>query len=123
MKAAVLHGFGDLRVEEVPDPHPGPDDVVIEVVCVQPSVTECMLIAGDDIAMHAALVRRLERGPTQFGGHEFAGVVRVSPAIAAPSWHPTNVSPYCPYPIPFNAFCSIISYCGLRTAGLPVRGA
>jgi threonine dehydrogenase-like Zn-dependent dehydrogenase len=76
MKAAVLHGFGDLRVEEVPDPRPGPDDVVIEVTCVQPSVTECMLIAGDDIAMHAALVRRLERGPTQFGGHEFAGVVR-----------------------------------------------
>lgn len=76
MKAAVLHGFGDLRVEEVPDPHPGPDDVVIDVTCVQPSVTECMLIAGDDIAMHAALVRRLAEGPTPFGGHEFAGVVR-----------------------------------------------
>src|SRR5258706_15890065 len=76
MKAAVLHGFGDLRVEEVPDPRPGPDDVVIDVTCVQPSVTESMLIAGDDIAMHAALVRRLAQGPTRFGGHEFAGVVR-----------------------------------------------
>jgi L-iditol 2-dehydrogenase len=76
VKAAVLHGFGDLRVEEVPDPRPGPHDVVIDVIRVQPSVTECMLIAGDDIAMHAALLRRLAGGPTRFGGHEFAGVVR-----------------------------------------------
>ena len=36
MRAAMLYGFGDLRVEEVPDPVPGPDDVVIDVACVQP---------------------------------------------------------------------------------------
>jgi threonine dehydrogenase-like Zn-dependent dehydrogenase len=75
MRAAVLHGFGDLRIEEVPDPVPGPDEVVIDVACVQPSVTECMLIAGDDVAMHDVLARRLAAGPTRFGGHEFAGVV------------------------------------------------
>jgi threonine dehydrogenase-like Zn-dependent dehydrogenase len=76
MRAAVLHGFGDLRIEQVPDPTPGLDDVVVEVVCVQPSVTECMLIAGDDVAMHAVLAQRLAAGPTRFGGHEFAGLVR-----------------------------------------------
>jgi threonine dehydrogenase-like Zn-dependent dehydrogenase len=75
MRTAVLHGFGDLRVEDVPDPAPGPDDVVIDVARVQPSVTECMLIAGDDVAMHTVLRERLATGPTRFGGHEFAGVV------------------------------------------------
>jgi threonine dehydrogenase-like Zn-dependent dehydrogenase len=75
MRAAVLHGFGDLRIQEVPDPVPGPDEVVIDVACVQPSVTECMLINGDDVAMHAVLAERLAAGPTRFGGHEFAGVV------------------------------------------------
>src|SRR5258706_4002678 len=76
MRAAVLHGFGDLRIEEVPDRTPGRHDVVVDVVCVQRSVTECMLIAGDDVAMHAVLAQRLAAGPTRFGGHEFAGLVR-----------------------------------------------
>lgn len=76
MRAAVLHGFGDLRVEEVPDPRPGPDDVVIDVACVQPSVTECMLIAGEPVSLHARLAEALAGGPVRFGGHEFCGVVR-----------------------------------------------
>lgn len=75
MKAAVLHGFDDLRVEDLPDPVCGPDDVVIEVRCVQISVTECMLMSGDDVALHESLADRLARGPVQFAGHEFAGVV------------------------------------------------
>jgi threonine dehydrogenase-like Zn-dependent dehydrogenase len=75
MRALVLHGFGDAAVEEVPDPVPGPDEVVIDVTCVQPSVTECMLMAGDPVAMHDVLTARLAAGPARFGGHEFAGVV------------------------------------------------
>lgn len=75
MRAALLHGFGDLRVEDVPDPAPGPTDVVVAVDCVQPSVTECMLIAGDDVALHEHLRDRLRAGPVPFGGHEFAGTV------------------------------------------------
>ena len=47
MRAALLYGFGDLRVEEVPDPVPAPDEVIVDVSCVQPSVTECALIAGE----------------------------------------------------------------------------
>ncbi|MFC0865855.1 zinc-binding dehydrogenase [Sphaerimonospora cavernae] len=76
MRAAVLHGFGDLRVEEVPDPVPGPTDVVIDVARVQPSVTECMLIAGEPVALHGRLADALAAGPARFGGHEFCGVVR-----------------------------------------------
>ncbi|WP_327001188.1 alcohol dehydrogenase catalytic domain-containing protein [Dactylosporangium sp. NBC_01737] len=75
MRALVLHGFGDTTIEEVPDPVPGPDEVVIDVACVQPSVTECMLIAGDPVAMHDVLTARLAAGPTRFGGHEFAGTI------------------------------------------------
>ncbi|WP_432993685.1 zinc-dependent alcohol dehydrogenase [Dactylosporangium sp. CA-233914] len=75
MRALVLRGFGDAAVEEVPDPVPGPGEVVIDVACVQPSVTECMLLAGEPVAMHTVLAARLAAGPTRFGGHEFAGVV------------------------------------------------
>lgn len=76
MRAVVLHDFGDLRIEEVPDPRPGPEDVVVDVACVQPSVTECMLIAGEPVALHARLAEALAAGPVHFGGHEFSGVVR-----------------------------------------------
>ncbi|WP_433061788.1 zinc-dependent alcohol dehydrogenase [Dactylosporangium sp. CS-033363] len=75
MRALVLRGFGDAAVEEVPDPVPGPGEVVVDVSCVQPSVTECMLLAGEPIAMHTVLAARLAAGPTRFGGHEFAGVI------------------------------------------------
>lgn len=75
MLAGRLHEFGDLRVEEVPDPAVGREDVLIDVACVQPSVTEAMLIAGERIALHEHLAARLRDGPVAFGGHEFAGVV------------------------------------------------
>lgn len=75
MRAALLRGFGDLAVVDVPDPRPGPTDVVLEVACVQPSVTECALIAGEPVSLHDQLSAALKRGPVQFGGHEFCGVV------------------------------------------------
>ncbi|GIJ54610.1 zinc-dependent alcohol dehydrogenase [Virgisporangium aurantiacum] len=75
MRAAVLHGFGKLVVDEVADPVPRPDEVVVDVTCVQPSVTECGLVLGEPIAMHAQLARALADGPVRFGGHEFCGVV------------------------------------------------
>src|SRR4051794_3614746 len=75
MRALVLRKFGDVVIEDVPDPRPGPDEVVIDVACVQPSVTECMLISGEPVAMHGALASTLAAGPTRFGGHEFCGFV------------------------------------------------
>jgi threonine dehydrogenase-like Zn-dependent dehydrogenase len=83
MRALVLRKFGDVAIEEVPDPRPGPDEVVIDVACVQPSVTECMLIAGEPVALHRMLASTLASGPTRFGGHEFCGIVReVGSAVA-----------------------------------------
>ncbi|GAA2643159.1 2,3-butanediol dehydrogenase [Dactylosporangium fulvum] len=76
MRALVMRGFGDVAVEEVPDPVPGPGEVVIDVACVQPSVTECMLLAGEPVAMHAVLAARLAEGLARFGGDEFAVVIR-----------------------------------------------
>jgi threonine dehydrogenase-like Zn-dependent dehydrogenase len=76
VRAALLEELGRLTMAELPDPDCGPGDVIIEVRCVQPSVTECMLIAGDDVAFHDLLARQLAAGPVAFGGHEFSGVVR-----------------------------------------------
>ena len=33
-RAAVLYGKGDLRVEEIPVPEPGPREVLVEVAAV-----------------------------------------------------------------------------------------
>lgn len=86
MRAAVLYGFGDLRMEDVAAPEPGPGEVVVDVSCVQPSVTECMLIAGEPVAQHSHLAAALARGPVRFGGHEFCGVVAgVGPGVAGVS--------------------------------------
>lgn len=86
MKAAMLYGFGDLRLDDLPDPECGPREVVIDVRCVQLSVTECMLIAGDGVALHDSLATRLQEGPVQFGGHEFAGVVSAVGNEVSQTW-------------------------------------
>lgn len=67
MRAQVFHGPGDLRLEDVPVPEPGPGEVVLRI--------EAALTCGTD-------VKTLRRGhpvmiptvPTVFG-HEFAGTV------------------------------------------------
>ncbi|MGJ3507211.1 zinc-dependent alcohol dehydrogenase [Enemella sp. A6] len=75
MLAARLHSFGDLRMEDVPSPAVGPDEVRIGVAAVQSSVTEALLAMGEPITLHDHLAKRLAAGPVLFGGHEFAGVV------------------------------------------------
>ena len=64
MKAAILHAPGDLRVEEVPVPEIGSDDVLIRVMAAG--------ICGSDIG------RVMVTGTYSFPcipGHEFAGQV------------------------------------------------
>lgn len=71
MKAAVLHAPGDLRVEDVPVPEIGPNDVLIEVKAAG--------ICGSDIGR--VMVTGTYRFPT-IPGHEFAGrVERVGDAV------------------------------------------
>lgn len=67
MRALILHGAGDLRLEDVPDPVAGPGEIVIEVTAALTCATDAkMLTAGS----HPAL------GPLPAPlGHEVAGVV------------------------------------------------
>ena len=65
MRAARFHGPGDLRIEDVPDPRPGPGDVLVQV--------ELALTDGTDLKTfrrgHPLLLSEL---PSPFG-HEFCG--------------------------------------------------
>jgi L-iditol 2-dehydrogenase len=71
MTAAVLHAAGDLRVERVPVPWPGPKDVLIRVGACG--------ICGSDVP------RVMTKGTYSFPlipGHEFAGtIVRKGPRV------------------------------------------
>ena len=67
MKAQVFHGPGDLRLEDVPVPPPGPGEVTLKI--------EAALTCGTDVKTlrrgHPVMIPHL---PTVFG-HEFAGTV------------------------------------------------
>src|SRR5439155_24868969 len=77
LKAARLYGPGDLRVEEVPRPEPGPGDVLVEI--------EVALTDGTDLKTftrgHPLLARE---SPAPFG-HEFCGIVDGRRVVAANS--------------------------------------
>jgi L-iditol 2-dehydrogenase len=77
VKAALLYAPGDLRVEEVPRPEPGPGDVLVEV--------EVALTDGTDLKTyrrgHPVLLRE---SPAPFG-HEFCGIVDGRRVVAANS--------------------------------------
>lgn len=66
MRALRFHAPGDLRLEEVPDPEPGPGDVLVQV--------EVALTDGTDLKAfrrgHPVLLGEL---PSPFG-HEFCGI-------------------------------------------------
>jgi threonine dehydrogenase-like Zn-dependent dehydrogenase len=72
MKAWRFHGFNDMRLDEVPEPVCGPGQVVVEPLCVQPSVTEAQLAFGIPTLAYDRVKRRLEtEAPVQLFGHEF----------------------------------------------------
>ena len=43
MKAWVFHDFGDMRLEEVPDPKAKPGYAVCKIRRVQPSITDVLI--------------------------------------------------------------------------------
>ncbi len=65
MKALVLHGPWDIAVEDRPDPQPGPDEVLIQVIATG--------ICGSDI--HGYTGENGRRHPGQVMGHETVGRV------------------------------------------------
>jgi hypothetical protein len=46
VKAWRFYAFGDMRLDDVPEPVCKPGHVVAEPLCVQPSVTEAQLAFG-----------------------------------------------------------------------------
>lgn len=75
MKAVVCHDFGESTVEEVPEPTPASDEVLLEIERVQLSVTECNLYYGNEIAHYETIRDRLAAGDARLFGHEFCATV------------------------------------------------
>ncbi len=65
MRAAVFHGVGDIRLEEIPDPECGPEDIVLRVASCG--------VCGTDVSsfQHPTIFA----SPGQVLGHEFSGRV------------------------------------------------
>jgi len=86
VKAARLYGPGDLRVDDVPKPEPGPGDVLVQI--------EVALTDGTDLKTyrrgHPLLARE---SPAPFG-HEFCGIVDGRRVVAANS-APCRACPGC----------------------------
>ncbi len=79
MRAAMFYGPGDVRIEETPDPRPGPGEVVVRI--------DRALTCGTDLKTyrrgHPTIIKSL---PSPFG-HEFAGpVVTVGAGVDPGRW-------------------------------------
>ena len=106
MKAWRFYGFDDMRLDDVPVPQVRPGWVLVQPLCVQPSVTEAQLALGIPTLAYDRVKRRLEtEAPIQLFGHEFCariletgpGVTRFQPGdrIAARAKLPCGDCPLC----------------------------
>jgi threonine dehydrogenase-like Zn-dependent dehydrogenase len=64
MRAAVFHGPGDIRIESVPRPHPGPGEAVIRVTLTTICGTDVHILKGEYPVRPGLIV-----------GHEPVGVI------------------------------------------------
>jgi len=67
VKALVYHGPEDLRVEERPDPEPGPGEALLRVAACG--------ICGTDLRIAAGAHRAYPDGTVRVPGHEIAGTL------------------------------------------------
>lgn len=75
MDAVICQSFGSATVAEVESPTPAADEVLIEILRVQLSVTECRLFRGESVAHYETVAERIDRGDGRLFGHEFCGRV------------------------------------------------
>ncbi len=83
MKAWRFYGFNDMRLDDVPPPEVVPRHVIVEPLCVQPSVTEAQLAFGiPTLAFDRIKKRFATEAPVQLFGHEFcARIVEVGQGV------------------------------------------
>jgi threonine dehydrogenase-like Zn-dependent dehydrogenase len=84
MKAWRFYNFNDMRLDEIAPPACKPRHVLVEPICVQPSVTEAQLAKGIPTLAFDRVKRRLEtEAPVQLFGHEFcARIVEVGQGVS-----------------------------------------
>lgn len=70
MKALIIHGARDARIEEVPIPEVGPEDVLIRVAYCGVCGTDLMIYGGEGSLIDAGRIQY----PIRIG-HEWSGVV------------------------------------------------
>ncbi len=106
MKAWRFYGFGDMRLDDVPEPACQPGHLRVQILCVQPSITEAQLAFGIPTLGFDRIKTRLEtESPVQLFGHEFCarvietgeGVSRfhVGDRVAARAKLPCGDCPLC----------------------------
>ena len=80
MRAWRFYGFGDMRLDNVPDPQPRTRHVIAQILCVQPSVTEAQLAFGiPTLAFREIKERLAKEAPVRLFGHEFCARVVQAP--------------------------------------------
>ncbi|MDQ3857946.1 MAG: alcohol dehydrogenase catalytic domain-containing protein, partial [Actinomycetota bacterium] len=88
MRALIFHGPGDVRLEEVARPEPGPGDVLVRV--------EAALTDGTDAKAYRRGHPVLLGPPPSPFGHEFAGVdVATGRRVVAPNSAPCGKCAPC----------------------------
>ena len=86
MKAAIYPGHGKpITIEDIPDPQPGPDDVIIKVA-------RCGICGTDTSFTRGAMFDFGEN--TQFG-HEYAGEIVETRQGRQPTSRWATASPCC----------------------------
>ncbi len=83
MKSWRFYGFKDLRLDNIPVPACGAGHVLVEPLCVQPSVTEAQLAMGIPTLAYDRVKHRLDtEAPIQLFGHEFcARIVEIGSGV------------------------------------------
>ena len=83
MKAWRFYQFNDMRLDDIPEPLCPAGHVLVEPLCVQPSVTEAQLAKGIPTLAYDRIKRRLEtEAPVQLFGHEFcARILEIGPGV------------------------------------------
>ena len=101
MRAWRTYAYGDMRLEDVPEPEPPAGWVKVRIRIAQPSITEIALFRGQRTYGHRLIETALARGPSLLFGHEFSGEVvavgegvtslRAGDRVAARGSHPDGI--------------------------------